>query len=102
MPPLNPKFCSACGSDFCTGRQAPSPGLGSREKATFRVWLMPSETLLPIPVKSAGRPISQMAAAAASTIQMVPSRVLVPRLRIRPCQASQTAPISTTTARYGK
>jgi hypothetical protein len=47
-------------------------------------------------------PISQIAAAAATIIQIVPSSVRVPRLRIRPCQASQMAPMITTTARYGK
>src|SRR5512146_1301185 len=44
LPLLNPKCCAAGGADVCTGRQAPSPGLGSREKATVRVWVMPSET----------------------------------------------------------
>ena len=46
--------------------------------------------------------MSQMAAAHAMTIQMVPSIVLVARLRIRPCQASQIAPRMTTGARNGK
>ena len=46
--------------------------------------------------------MSQMAAAHAMTIQMVPSMVRVARLRIRPCQASQIAPIRTTGARNGK
>ena len=64
----------------------------------FSVVLMPSETPLPRPVKSAGLPISQIAAAQASTIQIVPSIVLVPRLRNSPCQASQIAARITTSA----
>ena len=36
------------------------------------------------------------------TIQIVPSIVRVARLRIRPCQASQIAPMITTGARNGK
>ena len=63
---------------------------------------MPLDTAWPSPVKSAGRPISQIAAAHAMTIQIVPSMVRVARLRIRPCQASQIAPRMTTGARYGK
>ncbi len=87
---------------MATGRQAAWPGLGRWAKAAFSVVLIPSETPLPRPVKSPGRPISQIAAAQASTIHTVPSIVLVPRLRIRPCQASQIAARITTTARYGK
>ena len=66
------------------------------------VWVMPSDTVLPTPVKSAGRPMSQIAVAQARTIQMVPSMVREARLRIRPCQASQIAPMMTTGARNGK
>ena len=57
---------------------------------------------MPTPVKSAGLPISQIAAAQATTIQIVPSMVRVARLRTRPCQASQIAPMITTGARNGK
>ncbi len=66
------------------------------------VWVMPSDSVLPTPVKSAGRPMSQIAVAQARTIQTVPSMVRVARLRIRPCQASQIAPMITTGARKGK
>ena len=75
------------------------PGLGSLANATFRVWLMPLETPWPRPVTSAGLPIRKIAADAATTIHTVPSMVRVPRLRMRPCQASQIAPRMTTTAR---
>ena len=85
-----------------TGTQLLCAGAGSPANATFSVWVIPSDTVLPMPVKSAGRPISQIAAAHAMTIQMVPSMVRVARLRIRPCQASQIAPRMTTGARYGK
>ena len=46
--------------------------------------------------------MSQIAVAQARTIQMVPSMVREARLRIRPCQASQIAPMMTTGARNGK
>ena len=62
----------------------------------------PLDTVVPTSVKSCGCPISQMAKAQARTIQIVPSIVLVARLRIRPCQASQIAPMITTGARNGK
>ena len=57
---------------------------------------------MPTLVKSPGRPISQIAAAQAMTIQIVPSKVLVARLRTRPCQASQIAAMITIGARNGK
>ncbi len=60
---------------------------------------MPSDTPWPSPVTSAGFPMRTMAAAQATTIQMVPSIVRVARLRISPCQASHIAPRITTTAR---
>src|ERR1700730_9780595 len=88
-----------CGSVRGVGRQLLWLGAGSLANATFSVWLMPSDTAEPAPVKSAGLPISQMAAAQATTIQIVPSIVRVPRLRISPCQASQIAPMMTTGAR---
>ena len=91
-----------CGSWPCTGTQLAPAGAGSPANATFRVWVIPLDTVLPRPVKSAGRPMSQMAAAHAMTIQMVPSIVRVARLRISPCQASQIAPRMTTGARNGK
>ncbi len=86
------------GSLAATGRQLAWPGLGRWANAVFSVALIPSDTPLPSPVKSAGLPTSQIAAAQAITIQIVPSMVLVPRLRIRPCQASQIAPMITITA----
>ena len=91
-----------CGSLLWTGTQFAPPGLGSLAKATLSTWVTPLETVVPTPVKSAGRPISQMAAAQATTIQMVPSRARVARLRIRPFQAIQIAPRMMTGARYGK
>ena len=57
---------------------------------------------MPTPVKSAGRPISQIAAAQATTIHSVPSMARVARLRTRPFQAIQIAPRMMTGARYGK
>ncbi len=60
---------------------------------------MPFDTAAPAPVKSAGRPMSQIAAAHAITIHSVPSMVRLARLRISPCQASQIAPRMTTGAR---
>ena len=82
-----------------TGTQLVWCGAGSLANATLSAWLMPSDTALPAPVKSAGRPISQIAAAQASTIHRVPSMVRLARLRISPCQASQIAPRITTGAR---
>ena len=87
------------GSLRVTGRQLLWLGAGSLENAVLSVWPMPSVTAVPTPVKSAGRPISQIAATQATTIQMVPSMVRVPRFRISPCQASQIAPMITTAAR---
>ena len=78
------------------------PGLGSLAKATFSTCVTPLDTVVPTPVKSAGRPISQMAAAHATTIQSVPSMARVARLRTSPFQASQIAPRMMTGARYGK
>ena len=89
----------SCGSRLLHRQAVALAGLGSLANATFSVWLMPLETPWPIPVKSPGLPISQIAAAQATTIHTVPSMVRVPRLRISPCQASQIAPMMTTTAR---
>ncbi len=77
-------------------------GAGSLANAVLSTWVVPLETAVPMPVKSAGLPISAMAAVAATTIHSVPSMVRVARLRIRPCQASHIAPRITTGARYGK
>ena len=84
-----------------TGRQLLAAGAGRSENAVFSTCVTPLDTVVPIPVKSPGRPISQTAAAQARTIHIVPSMVLVARLRMSPCQASQTAPRSTTGARNG-
>ena len=88
-----------CGSFLVRGRQLLWLGAGSLENAVLSDWLMPFDTAVPAPVKSDGCPISQIAAAQATTIQMVPSMVRVPRLRISPCQASQIAPRMTTADR---
>ena len=85
-----------------TGRQLLPAVAGRLANAVLSTEVTPLETVVPTLVKSAGRPISQIAAAQAMTIQIVPSRVLVARLRIRPCQASQIAPMITTGARNGK
>jgi ABC-type proline/glycine betaine transport system permease subunit len=77
-------------------------GAGSLANAVLSTLVVPLDTLVPMPVKSAGLPISKMAAVAATTIHSVPSMVRVARLRIRPCQASHIAPRMTTGARYGK
>jgi hypothetical protein len=84
-----------------TGRQLLPEVAGSLANAVLRTEVTPLETLVPMLVKSPGRPISQIAAVTATTIQMVPSKVRVARLRTRPCQASQIAPMITTTDRYG-
>ena len=91
-----------CGSPAVTGRQLLSAVAGRLANAVFSTWVVPSATVVPMPVKSAGRPISAIAAVAATTIHSVPSMVRVARLRIRPCQASHIAPKITTGARYGK
>ena len=91
-----------CGSLPCTGTQFAPPGFGSLANATLRTWVTPLETVVPTPVKSAGRPISQIAAAQATTIHSVPSMARVARLRTRPFQAIQIAPRMMTGARYGK
>jgi hypothetical protein len=88
-----------CGSPFDTGTQLVWPGLGSLENATLSIWVTPLETFWPKPVKSAGLPISQIAATQASTIQIVPSMVRLARLRISPFQASHITPSSTTGTR---
>ena len=75
---------------------------GRLANAVLSTEVTPLETVVPTLVKSAGRPISQIAAAQAMTIQIVPSMVLVARLRTRPCQASQIAAMTTTGARNGK
>ena len=99
---VKPKLpVEACGSPPWTGTQLLPPGLGSFAKATFRTWVTPLETVVPTPVKSA-RPISQIAAAHATTIQSVPSMARVARFRTRPFQAIQIAPRMMTGARYGK
>ena len=85
-----------------TGRQLASVGAGSLANATFITLVTLLDTVVPMPVKSPGRPISQIAAAQAITIHIVPSNVRVARLRISPCQASQIAPRITTGARNGK
>ena len=85
-----------------TGRQLLAAGAGRFANAVFSTSVTPLDTVVPTPVKSPGRPISQTAAAQAMTIQIVPSMVLVARLRISPCQASQIAPRITTGARNGK
>ncbi len=77
-------------------------GAGSLAKATFITPVTLLDTEVPMLVKSPGRPISQIAATQAITIQMVPSIVRVARLRTSPCQASQIAPMITTGARNGK
>ena len=101
LPWVKPKLAppGLCGSPPCTGTQLPWPGFGSLEKATLSTWVTPLDTAWPTPVKSAGLPISQIAAAQATTIQIVPSMVRVARLRIRPCQASHITPSRTTGAR---
>ncbi len=92
---------------FCwIGRQLlPTPvvaSVGRLANAVLSTEVTPLETVVPTSVKSCGCPISQMAKAQARTIQIVPSMVRVARLRIRPCQASQIAPMITTGARNGK
>ena len=88
-----------CGSPGATGRQLLLVGAGSLANAVLSTPVTPLETVVPTPVKSAGRPISAMAAVAATTIHSVPSMVRVARLRIRPCHASHIAPRMTTGAR---
>jgi hypothetical protein len=79
------------------------PALAGRlANAELSTPVTPFDTLVPTLVKSDGWAMSQIAAAHAMTIQTVPSIVRVARLRIRPCQASQIAPMSTTGARNGK
>ena len=85
-----------------TGRQLLPAVAGSLANAAFSTEVTPLETVVPTLVKSPGRPISQIAAAQAMTIQIVPSMVRVARLRTRPCQASQIAAMITTGARNGK
>ena len=97
---VNPKLpVPACGSPPWTGTQLFPPGLGSFAKATLRTCVTPLDTVVPTPVKSAGRPISQIAAAHATTIHRVPSMARVARFRTRPFQASQMAPRMMTGAR---
>src|ERR1700683_5075615 len=91
--------CWTCGSPRPTGRQLLWLGAGSLENAGFSEWPMAVDTAEAAPGKSAGLPISQIAATQATTIQIVPSMVRVARLRISPCQASQIAPMMTTAAR---
>src|SRR5262249_4529403 len=91
-----------CGSVCPSGTQLLWCGAGSLANATLSAWVMPSDTALPAPVKSAGRPISQIAAAQATTIHRVPSMVRLARLRVSPRQASPIAPRITTRAREGK
>src|SRR5262249_57107221 len=55
-----------CGSVCPSGTQLLWCGAGSLANATLSAWVMPSDTALPAPVKSAGRPISPIAAAHAS------------------------------------
>ena len=103
LPEVNAKLpATLCGSPCCTGRQLLLAGTGSLENAVFSTPVTPLETVVPTPVNAAGRPISAIAATQATTIHSVPSMVRVARLRIRPCQASQTAPRMTTGARNGK
>ena len=100
LPWVKPKLAAGfCGSPDFTGTQLPPPGFGSLENATLSTCVTPFDTDWPKPVKSAGLPISQIAAAQATTIQMVPSMARVARLRIRPCQASHITPSRTTGAR---
>src|SRR5262249_32185235 len=91
-----------CGSACRSGTQLLWCGAGSLANATLSAWVMPSETALPAPVKSAGLPISQIAAAHATTIHNVPSMVRLAPLRVRACHARQIAPKSTTRARCGE
>src|SRR2546421_4278782 len=74
LPWVKPKLAppGLCGSPPWTGTQSPPPGFGSLEKATLSTWVTPLDTDCPTPVKSAGLPISQTAAAQATTIQTVP------------------------------
>src|SRR5579875_741640 len=99
LPEVNSKFAVACGSPPWTGTQLLPPGAGSLAKATLRTCVTPLDTVVPMPVKSAGLPMSQIAAAHATTIHSVPSTTRVARFLIRPCQASQIAPRMTTGAR---
>ena len=100
LPEVKAKLpVTLCGSPACTGRQLLPAGVGSLENAVLSTPVTPLETVVPIPVKSAGLPISAMAATQATTIHSVPSMVRVARLRISPCQASQIAPRMTTGAR---
>ena len=85
-----------------TGRQLLPLVAGSFANAVFSTEVTPLETFVPMLVKSPGRPISQIAAAQATTIQIVPSKVRVARLRTKPCQASHIAAMITTGARNGK
>src|SRR5262249_61671612 len=90
-----------CGSVCPSGTQLLWCGAGSLANATLSAWVMPSETALPAPVKSAGRPISQIAAAQATTIHRVPSMVRLPGLARSPPHATPTAAQETTRAEDG-
>src|SRR4051812_4262257 len=68
--------------------------------AALNAAVAPSDTLVPSVVKSPGRPISQINATIATTIQMVPSATLLARRRINPHQASHRAPRMTTQDQY--
>jgi hypothetical protein len=94
-------------ASFSTACCAPGPP-GMHAEAFALLWgsaalkaaVAPLETFVPRVVKSLGLPINQTRATIAMTIQMVPSATLLARRRIRPHQASHSAPRMTTHDQY--